>query len=275
MKTSSFFRYILLLMVCAFGPGARAQSVAEADSAYSQGKYAEAVDIYEKIIEEKGVSAALLYNLGNARAKGGDYGKAMVAYLRALRLDPSDGMVKANIRYIESKVLEANKNELRGRKFALEPDHDSFAKTMKNFIVRDHSSNMWAAWAAGCFVAFVILLVIYIFSRVVLLRKIGFFAAGIMLGLSLIALVFAFMSATYRSDEGVITSAKVQLRTEANNTSKEVAVSLTRGTCMRILDYFPAGTGKPEWYKVKLNSDFIGWIPASDFEPVEPPREDK
>lgn len=88
------------------------------------------------------------------------------------------------------------------------------------------------------------------------------------LGISLITLVFAFMAAAYKSDEGVIIGGKVRLMSEASVNSKENPVALTRGTRVTILDTFPADSSSPEWYKVRLNSDFVGWVAAPDFEAV-------
>ena len=98
------------------------------------------------------------------------------------------------------------------------------------------------------------------------------------LGISVITLVFSFRAASYRSDEGVVTGGKVHLYSDASAGSKENPVALTRGTRMTVLDTFPAVAGEDanrdenegaRWYKVRLNSDFVGWLPASDFRPVD------
>lgn len=270
---SPLFKYILLcfMAISAIGVKARTtdQLLISADSAYSAGEFASSVAVYNEIIKENGVSSEILYNLGNAYSRGGDYGKAMVAYQRALRLDPSNKKAAANIKYIDGKVLEANKSELRGKKYSLDSESESFFTSIKNFIVRSHSSNTWAVWAAVCFIAFIAAAALYIFSRNVALRKIGFFGGFAFIGISLITLIFAFMAASYQSPEGVIISPKVKLRTEASLTSQEAPINLTRGTLMKIIDIFPAGVDNPEWYKVRLNSDFVGWIQASDFEAIE------
>lgn len=260
---------LLGLIALWIAPGAFARNVAEADSAYNAGDYAGAVEIYNEVLKEQGGSTELLYNLGNAYSRGGDYGRAMLAYRRALRLDPSNKEAKANISYLNYKVTEANKSELRGKKYSLEPESESFFTKVRHAIARDHASDLWATWAAVAFVLFLSSVALYIYSRNVLVRKIGFFGGFGFLGISIITLIFAFMAASYRTSAGVIISPKVKLHTEANLTSKEAPVNLTRGTCLNVIDIFPAGVDNPQWYKVRLNSDFVGWIQASDFEPVE------
>ncbi len=269
---SHYIHYILSLVAISLFPLlASAQSTAEADSAYSQGDYSRAVILYDSIARQKGVSTELLFNLGNAYARGGDYGNAMVSYLRALRIDPSNSHAKANVLYIESKVAENNRAELKGKKLSLDPDDPSFFSSIRNFIVRDHLSDSWALLAALFFILFVACLAAYIYFRDVLIRKIGFFGGLSTLFLSVVMLVFSLMAASYHSNEGVILSPKVKLLSEASTSAKEMPVALTRGTRLSILDAQTMEEGKvPEWYKVRLNSDFVGWISAKDFLPVEP-----
>ena len=264
----SFIKFFIFALFALVPHAASAADVAAADSAYAKGNYAEAVKLYSAVAESEGISSELLYNLGNAYAKSGDYGHAMVNYLRALRLDPSNSGAADNISYIESKVADSNRTELKGKKLSIEPEGQTFFSAVKGFICRDHLADTWSVWAVVLFLLFVGCLVAYIFTHNVLSRKIGFFGGIVFFGFSVVAIVFSFMAASYTSNEGVVTGAKVRLRSEASVTSKENAVALTRGTRLWVLDSFPADADHPQWYKVRLNSDFIGWIESSDFETV-------
>lgn len=259
--------YLFLGLVFAF-QSALGANVAAADSAYKAEKYPEAVSLYEAVGNEKGYSSELYYDLGNAYARSGDYGNAMVSYLRSLRLDPSNSQARHNIQYIQTKVADTNKAELKGKKVSLDMESSSFFSSLKKFIVADHRSDTWAIWAAASFVCFILCLAIYIFTRRVVLRKIGFFGGFLMICVSVISLVFAFMAGSYVSTEGVIVTAKVKLKNEPSLSAKESPVALTRGTVLSVLDTFPADSENPEWYKVRLNSDFVGWIPSADFKAV-------
>lgn len=260
---------VVVAMLLSLAETVYAGNVQKADSAYAAGDYAVAVEEYCKVAEEQGTSAELLYNLGNSYARGGDYGNAMASYLRALRLDPSASKVKNNIAYIEQKVSETNHAELKGKKLSVDPDSPSFFTSVRNYISRDHLSDTWAIWAAVAFVLFVACVAVYVFVNHVGARKFGFFGAMVFLGICVVTLIFAFMAASYRSDEGVVTAPKVKLMSEASASSKPSAVNLTRGTRMSILDTHPAGVDHPQWYKVRLNADFVGWISEADFVAVE------
>ncbi len=272
-------RYILVAVLIAISSDVMsAATVEQADSAYSRGDYAEAIAQYNDVAKREGISSELFYNMGNAYAKGGDYGNALVFYLKSLRLDPSNHKARANAAYIESKVYDANRAELKGKKLSIDADSPTFFTSVREYIMREHLSDTWAVWAAVAFVLFVICAALYVFSRAVLVRKVGFFGGFVCLGISVITLVFSFMAASYRSDEGVVTGGKVHLYSDASAGSKENPVALTRGTRMTVLDTFPAVAGEDanrdenegaRWYKVRLNSDFVGWLPASDFRPVD------
>lgn len=268
--TKSSLLSVLLILTACFNSffTVKADDFNQADSAYSSGDYSKAIDLYNKIAKENGVNSSLYFNLGNSYARAGDYGNAMVSYLRSLRMDPSNTQAKENIAYIDSKVLESNQSELRGKKYSLEADSPSFFSSIKLYIVKEHLSDTWAVWAIVCFILFMLCLGSYIFSKNVILRKIGFFGGLICFGFSVISILFSLMAASYSSDEGVITTAKIKLKSEASLSSKESPVNLTRGTRLTILDTYPAESQNPKWYKVRLNSDFIGWIQDTDFMPV-------
>lgn len=263
----TILRYIFVLMAFAgiFPLNAQQTLTSPADSAYNSGEYARAVDEYLQIARTHGVSSNLLYNLGNAYARVGDYGNASVAYLRALRLDPHNNHARNNLNYIDSKVHESNLSELRGKKYSLDMEDQAFFTSLKLKIARDHLSNDWATWAAVLFILFICCLATYIFARNVLARKIGFFGGITSLGLCVIMLIFSWMAASYKSNEGVILAPKVKLMSDASRSSKESPVNLTRGTRLTILDSIATDNQNTDWYKVRLNSDFVGWIPAEDF----------
>ena len=56
--------------------------------------------------------------------------------------------------------------------------------------------------------------------------------------------------------------------TEPFSSAKAVGTPLERGTPLDILESENSQDGTIEWYKVRLNSEFAGWIQASDFEVI-------
>lgn len=257
----------LAAMILGLGGAWANQMVSEADSAYMAGQYAKAVMLYDSVASEYGVSAQLLFNLGNAYLQQDDYGNAMLCYEKAKRLDPSNKRINNNLTYLKGKVEDANKAEQKGKKKKVTEDTPNFFQTIHEGIAQNTSSDTWAGWAAAMFLLFSGCVCLYLFSANVFLRKTGFFGGFILLGVSMICLVCAYIGATENEtrDRGVVIAFKATLQTEP--ASEESATNegvLTRGTKVRIISEETDAEGTVNWYKVRLNSDYIGWLEAKD-----------
>ncbi len=261
---------LISLLLLTILPG-RAGLAEQADSAYNAKEYVTAISLWRQLLETDGSSPELLYNLGNACYQEGDYGNAMLYWQRARRINPDLPELNANIRYLQSRVEDANKAEQKGKRYKVTVDEPSFFQSVHKSLAEDTSSDSWAVWGAVAFILFVAALATYIFSRNVLARKIGFFGGFSCLLLSVIFVSFAIMAARHASsrDTGVVTAFKVSLLTEPGKENKsDNAHVLTKGTEVRILSEEADAEGTVTWYKVRLNSDYIGWIPASDMETI-------
>ena len=137
--------------------------MADADSAYNAKEYAKAISIYNELIEENGTSAPVLFNLGSAYYQAGDYGQAMLNYLRARRLDPGNEEINANLRYLQSRVEDANKAEQKGKHLKAGTDEPSFFQSVHASVAKDISSDTWGVWGAVCFICFLGCVALYIF----------------------------------------------------------------------------------------------------------------
>jgi tetratricopeptide (TPR) repeat protein len=75
----------------------RAQTFEEAGKLYTEGRYADAATRYQALVDGGLESGAVLYDLGNARLKAGERGRAVAAYRRALFYRPRDPYLRANL----------------------------------------------------------------------------------------------------------------------------------------------------------------------------------
>lgn len=66
------------------------QAFDEGNAAYREGRYQEAIDAYEKAVDQGYVSGALYYNLGNAYYRHDDIGQAIRYYEKARLLIPDN-----------------------------------------------------------------------------------------------------------------------------------------------------------------------------------------
>ena len=100
--------FFLSLLLASFLYNSQAASVIEpgqlfkqAAQAYDEESYDKAVILYTQLIGAGHISAPVLYNLGNAYARTGRPGLAVLCYRRAWHLDPGDPAILANIGHIQ------------------------------------------------------------------------------------------------------------------------------------------------------------------------------
>ena len=100
MKTMSF----CALSLCATSAmAASAEDTFEnGNRAFANSDYAQAIAAYQSLVDEGHYSESVLFNLGNAYAKAGQLGPAVLNYKRALFMAPRDQAARANL------VLTAN-----------------------------------------------------------------------------------------------------------------------------------------------------------------------
>lgn len=259
---------IIVVFLLTIGASYAQSPLSLAEKEYKVGNYKATIEIYEHLLNERGGSTALYTNLGNAYTKIGDYGKAVVAYERALQMDPSSKIVNNNLLYLRSRIEDNNKADAKEKKLSVMPEEPSFFSNLKKTIIYSHSSNTWAIVAAGSFILCCICIALYLFRQEVIIRKIGFFIGIILFILSSSFLSFAYSvkESVNRKDYGVIVGFKVSLLEEPYNSSKIVSSPLNKGTKLAILSQDTANGTNERWYKVRLNSDYVGWIKGSELE---------
>lgn len=95
--------FCLLLSVC-WLPLAAQDSLATAEEAYRQGRFSQALSLYEAALKNHPNDPFVYYNIGNCYFKMGSKGLAAANYYRAFRLNPRDNDIRHNL----SLVLSAS-----------------------------------------------------------------------------------------------------------------------------------------------------------------------
>lgn len=245
----------------AWATTAKAEQLAvQADSAYMDQRYNDAVTLYTEALRADGPNSVLYFNLGNAYYRMNKVGYAVANYERALRLDPSNDDARANLRFVQSKIEN------------LPTDDTGYLSHLQQRIISLMSPDAWA-WTAGVLTAlFVGLLALYIFSGHVMLRKVGFFGAMVVLCAVVYSYLICYSAATARDrrDQGVVIAAGANLNTEPRTprTGSERVVPIAEGAKVHIIDSLatPGDTHTFKWYNVKINNTTKAWIPAPQVE---------
>lgn len=78
----------------------------QANEAYVKKDYNRAAKLYEELIAGGCSSASLFYNYGNVCYRQNELAQALLWYERALRLDPSDDDIRANIAFVNTQTVD-------------------------------------------------------------------------------------------------------------------------------------------------------------------------
>ena len=221
-----------------------AATKAEADSAYAHGQYQQAIAKYEALLKQ-GASADLYYNLGNAYYRTENIPEAVLNYERALLLSPGDRDIRFNLQIARSKTFDK-----------IVPESEMFFVTWYRSLVSMMSVDGWARTALVALALTIILLLVYLFSERIWLRKAGFFGGVALLVLFVGANIFAWQQKKdLLNRKGAIIFAPavtVKSTPAANGTDLFI---LHEGTKVVITD----GSMK-EWKEIRLADGKEGWI---------------
>lgn len=244
---------LLLMIVLFVSVGAvSAQTKAEADSAYVQEHYDEAISMYNKLLES-GVSASVYYNLGNAYYRTGDMANAILSYERAYLLKPGDADVRFNLQLARSKTIDK-----------IIPESEMFFVTWYRSMVDWFGADQWAKAAVICFALFVVALLLYFFMDKLWVRKSGFGVAVCSLFLAVLFHIFAYQQEQklLHRVQAIVMSPSLSVKSTPSDSGTDIFV-LHEGTKVQITD----DTMK-EWKEIKLADGKVGWVPVNTIERI-------
>lgn len=241
---------ISILFALLFATSVGAQTKAQADSAYINNDYAQAIEIYESLLQQ-GESGEIYYNLGNAYFKQDELGRAILNYERALLLQPGNADVNANLDIARAKTVDK-----------VNPNPEVFFMAWTRALINLLPVDTWGIWGIVFFLATIAGLSIYFFAKSVRWRKIGFIKAAISLILCVIVNLFAFEQKgkiDHRTD-AIVLSPSVTVRSTPSDEGTSLFV-IHEGRKVSIKD-----NSMKEWKEITLEDGKVGWIPVSAIE---------
>lgn len=244
-------RTILLFLVCCINLlsfSQNAQLFEQANALYNEGKYAEAIDIYESILESKTHSSELYFNLGNANYKLNNVAPSIYYYEKALQLSPNDSEIENNLVFAKNMTIDAiDKVPQVG-----------FSRIINN-VVNTFYTDTWAKFAIGSVLVFVLLFLMYHFSYSTSRKRIAFVVSIISLLLACFSVAMAFQKEHLdkKDNPAIVFAQESRVKSEANQQSEEV-FRLHEGTKVQVLETYE------DWIKIQLLDNSTGWIPSKD-----------
>lgn len=241
---------IVVFILYIFGLVSFAQNdlqFSQANEAYNKGDYQKAIELYEATEKSGFVSANLYFNLANSYYKLQQVAPSIYNYEKALALAPNDTDIKTNYEFAKAMRIDAIDSLPKG----------FLSKVYEYFVAK--SVDTWA-WLSIIFtLLFVVCFVIFYRAGSSQQRKLFFTGWAVALGGSLLSLLFAFQTLSYKKNNkyAIVFADKVNIQSEPNLRS-ETSFKLHTGTKVKILE------SVSNWDKIELSDGKTGWIPVKE-----------
>lgn len=242
------FFYIAFFLFSVIGFSQNMALFEQGNALYNDGKYQDAINKYQAILETDVHSAELYFNLGNANYKLNNIAPSIYYYEKALQLKPNDKEIINNLNFAKNMTLDA---------IDVIPEV-GLSKVLNN-VSNALSFDLWAIFSV-CFVILAVALFInYIMSGGTKTKRFSFTFGFACLFLMIGSLISAFHKYNLdKSDNPAIVFAQeTKVKSEPNLRSEE-AFRLHEGTKVQVLDTVE------NWKKIKLSDGKMGWVSAED-----------
>lgn len=216
----------------------------EANKAYKDAKYNEAIELYKKIEAKGKVSSELYFNLGNSYYKLNKVAPTIYNYEKALQLNPLNEDAANNLVFAKRLTLDA-----------IEELPKTFFQRLNENYFQKLSYNQWAG-VVVLFSFLASLLFLLFYFAVTPSRKRLYFVTSILSFLLLITtLIITYNQYNFSKNniQAIIFTEKTDVKNAPTLNSEDV-FTLHEGTKVFVLD------SVDNWKKIKLADGKIGWI---------------
>lgn len=238
--------FLLSLLIIYSTSGLLASPTSGADSAYLRADYALALRLYEQNVRP---TADVYYNLGNAHYRLQQWPQAVVAYERALLLDPRNSDAEDNLALARLNTEDA-----------IIPDDDAFLASLWWHTAGIFSVGVWQWMGVALFI---IALCLFLVRRRA--TSVGAVVAMAVCAFANVAALTLQHHATH-SPFAIVMSPAVNVTATASPQAKARFV-LHAGTRVEMTDTTLQG-----WTSTRLTDGREGWVPDSSLTRLVPLR---
>ncbi|MHC1708013.1 MAG: tetratricopeptide repeat protein [Bacteroidales bacterium] len=218
----------------------------QASDLYANKKYEAAVKMYEKILQEGFESPSLYFNLGNAYYKQNNIPNSIWYYEKAKKLAPGDEDINFNLRLANTKIVDK-----------IESVPELFIYRWWKNIRGWYAPDGWARISIVLLTIFFLFTAMYLLMKKIIIRKVSFWIACLLLLSTSLTFTFAYQTWKYRNNqkEAIIFSPAVNIKSSPDDNSVDIFV-LHEGTKVVITDNLG------DWYKILIANGSVGWLKA-------------
>jgi tetratricopeptide (TPR) repeat protein len=215
---------------------------------YSKNEFEKAIESYKAVIDSGYTSAELYFNLGNAYFKTHQVTLALLNYERAAIIDPHDPDIQNNLQLAKTFVTDE-----------INPIPGFIVKQWFTDIVKLLRSNTWAVISIISFNLTLLCLLVYLFSRRIILRKVSFWTSVVMIIISSLNFTFAFQRKKMDTQHhtALIQVPSVTVKSSPDDSGTDI-FQLHEGTKVTIVDQLG------EWREIRIVDGNQGWLKISE-----------
>lgn len=220
----------------------------KANQEYKNGKYEDALSLYEEIEATGKISSALYYNIGNCLYKMNNVPGSIYNFETALAIDPANDDARNNLEIAKKLTL------------------DRIEELPKNIFQKFHSKyiasisyNTWAYISIVLSILAGILFILFYLAANPALKRLYFVLFSIIvLSLSTTLYITSSQHNSYKNSVyAIVFEKEISVKNEPTRNSEEIFL-LHEGTKVKIIDTLD------EWSKIKLVDGKIGWLKTSE-----------
>ena len=222
-------------------------------AAYAEGRWEDAQKSWERICSLGLESPSLYCNIGDACFRQQNLGEAVLAYSRALKLDPSHGDARFNLEFAKSLTRDR-----------IDSVPEFFLRSWLRKLCWSLPSDSWAWISLVLFAALLCLVLLFLLGKGPGARKWGFFGGLAVLVLLVFAVGFAsWQKRDYiRSDDAVVMRSVVSVKSSPSGSDNTDLFILHEGTTVQELD------SVGDWCRIRLQDGREGWLRAYEIEKI-------
>ncbi len=211
---------------------------------YASGKYDDAIENYEKIINSGFESPELYFNIANSYYRSNKFTYSIYYYEKAKILLPGDNEIEHNLEKAELKIQD---------KIQKIPEF-VLIRVIKN-IINSESVSFWAYTSLTAFILSLLAIILFLFSKIRKVKKISFLLGILIFMFSLTTFVFARVqySNLMANNTAIIFTHSVWVKSSPVEDASDL-FNIHEGLKVRIEEE------SNDWYEIKLSDGKDGWV---------------
>jgi len=228
------------------------ESMKQAGEYYRNGQFDEAIEIYDRLLNEGYEGTSLYFNLANSYYRIGKLGEAILNYERALKLSPSDEDVKHNLAFANLSTVDR-----------IQPLPTFFLFEWWESILASLTVNGWTNLAYIIFILLIISVVVYFFAKTIFQQKIILFSGLGILAVFLVILSLLIVKINREENviSGVVIEQSATVKTSPDDKSTDAFV-IHEGLKVNLEDKLD------NWIKIRLADGKVGWVEGKAVEKI-------